>query len=88
MTRSVPQNRLSLISRHIDPRSQPELNTPYSTERRSVLNDLEKKENDYTHKPKHETPQKMSNQAPHPALLIPGPIEFDDQVLQAMSHYR
>jgi len=29
----------------------------------------------------------MSNQAPHPALLIPGPIEFDDQVLQAMSHY-
>ncbi|KAK3673760.1 hypothetical protein LTR78_006313 [Recurvomyces mirabilis] len=30
---------------------------------------------------------KMSNQAPHPALLIPGPIEFDDEVLQAMSHY-
>lgn len=29
----------------------------------------------------------MSSQAPHPALLIPGPIEFDDQVLQAMSHY-
>ncbi|TKA64453.1 hypothetical protein B0A49_07231 [Cryomyces minteri] len=29
----------------------------------------------------------MSTQAPHPALLIPGPIEFDDQVLQAMSHY-
>ncbi|SMQ55890.1 unnamed protein product [Zymoseptoria tritici ST99CH_3D7] len=30
---------------------------------------------------------KMSNQAPHPALLIPGPIEFDDAVLQSMSHY-
>ncbi|KAK5138259.1 hypothetical protein LTR08_003320 [Meristemomyces frigidus] len=29
----------------------------------------------------------MSNQAPHPALLIPGPIEFDDEVLQSMSHY-
>lgn len=29
----------------------------------------------------------MSNQAPHPALLIPGPIEFDDAVLQSMSHY-
>lgn len=29
----------------------------------------------------------MSNQAPHPALLIPGPIEFDDAVLQAMSHF-
>lgn len=31
---------------------------------------------------------KMSSQPPHPALMIPGPIEFDDQVLQAMSHYR
>jgi len=30
---------------------------------------------------------KMSNQAPHPALLIPGPIEFDDAVLKSMSHY-
>lgn len=29
----------------------------------------------------------MSNQAPHPALLIPGPIEFDDEVLASMSHY-
>ncbi|KAK4549825.1 hypothetical protein LTR36_005126 [Oleoguttula mirabilis] len=31
--------------------------------------------------------KKMSQQAPHPALLIPGPIEFDDAVLQSMSHY-
>lgn len=29
----------------------------------------------------------MSNQPSHPALLIPGPIEFDDEVLQSMSHY-
>ncbi|KAI9850027.1 MAG: hypothetical protein M1838_006167, partial [Thelocarpon superellum] len=29
----------------------------------------------------------MSTQAKHPALLIPGPIEFDDAVLQSMSHY-
>ncbi|GAB0135118.1 hypothetical protein EsDP_00003467 [Epichloe bromicola] len=29
----------------------------------------------------------MSPQAAHPALLIPGPIEFDDAVLQSMSHY-
>jgi alanine-glyoxylate transaminase/serine-glyoxylate transaminase/serine-pyruvate transaminase len=29
----------------------------------------------------------MSAQAPHPTLLIPGPIEFDDAVLQSMSHY-
>ncbi|KAI6830581.1 PLP-dependent transferase [Hortaea werneckii] len=32
-------------------------------------------------------PANMSSQAPHPALLIPGPIEFDDAVLQSMSHY-
>ncbi|KAL8642637.1 MAG: hypothetical protein Q9228_000686 [Teloschistes exilis] len=29
----------------------------------------------------------MSNQPEHPTLLIPGPIEFDDEVLQSMSHY-
>jgi alanine-glyoxylate transaminase/serine-glyoxylate transaminase/serine-pyruvate transaminase len=31
---------------------------------------------------------KMSTQPEHPTLLIPGPIEFDDAVLQSMSHYR
>ena len=30
---------------------------------------------------------KMSTQPSHPALLIPGPIEFDDDVLASMSHY-
>lgn len=30
----------------------------------------------------------MSCQPEHPTLLIPGPIEFDDAVLQSMSHYR
>lgn len=30
----------------------------------------------------------MSSQPDHPTLLIPGPIEFDDAVLQSMSHYR
>lgn len=29
----------------------------------------------------------MSNQAEHPALLIPGPIEFDDAVLSSMGHF-
>ncbi|EHL03451.1 putative Alanine--glyoxylate aminotransferase 1 [Glarea lozoyensis 74030] len=29
----------------------------------------------------------MSTQPEHPTLLIPGPIEFDDAVLQSMSHY-
>ncbi len=30
----------------------------------------------------------MPGQPEHPALLIPGPVEFDDEVLQSMSHYR
>lgn len=30
----------------------------------------------------------MSSQPEHPTLLIPGPIEFDDAVLQSMSHFR
>jgi aspartate aminotransferase-like enzyme len=30
----------------------------------------------------------MSSQAAHPTLLIPGPIEFDDDVLMALSHPR
>ncbi|KAI5863359.1 alanine--glyoxylate aminotransferase [Durotheca rogersii] len=29
----------------------------------------------------------MSSQPEHPTLLIPGPIEFDDAVLQSMSHF-
>jgi len=29
----------------------------------------------------------MSSQPDHPTLLIPGPIEFDDDVLQSMSHF-
>ncbi|KAF4584407.1 Alanine--glyoxylate aminotransferase 1 [Ophiocordyceps camponoti-floridani] len=29
----------------------------------------------------------MSSQPAHPTLLIPGPVEFDDDVLQSMSHY-
>lgn len=31
---------------------------------------------------------KMSSQPEHPAVLIPGPVEFDDAVLQSMGHYR
>lgn len=29
----------------------------------------------------------LTKQPEHPALLIPGPVEFDDVVLEAMSHY-
>lgn len=37
---------------------------------------------------KAQDPATMSSQPEHSTLLIPGPIEFDDAVLQSMSHYR
>jgi alanine-glyoxylate transaminase/serine-glyoxylate transaminase/serine-pyruvate transaminase len=90
-------SRLTQISKHLDSKPFFELNTPFSTERTSRPEDdsgrplrtqkpREKKLEQQEKKP--EVPKKMSNQAPHPALLIPGPIEFDDEVLNSMSHYR
>ncbi|KAL3489811.1 pyridoxal phosphate-dependent transferase [Aspergillus germanicus] len=93
--------RLSLISRHLDQRLPlPELNTPFSTERNShAPDDIEYKPLDRSApppvspstitppQPSSPPAAKMSAQAPHPTLLIPGPIEFDDAVLQSMSHY-
>lgn len=88
----APQNRLSLISRHLDHRPQLELNTPFTTERlSSPADDLPyspARHFSTTPPTKHNKQTTMSTQAPHPALLIPGPIEFDDEVLQSMSHYR
>ncbi|RAL00295.1 alanine--glyoxylate transaminase, partial [Aspergillus ibericus CBS 121593] len=95
------QQRLSLISRHLDQRLPlPDLNTPFSTERNSrPPDDIEYKPLDRTATtpPRSTSPSppspssfpaaKMSSQAPHPTLLIPGPIEFDDAVLQSMAHY-
>ena len=36
----------------------------------------------------HQRGVSTPRQPEHPALLIPGPVEFDDAVLEAMSHYR
>ncbi|KAJ5893868.1 Pyridoxal phosphate-dependent transferase major region subdomain 2, partial [Penicillium taxi] len=85
------QQRLSLISRHLDQRLPlPELNTPFSTERNSVApDDIEYKPVDRStppSSPPQPTPN-MSIQAAHNTLLIPGPIEFDDAVLESMGHY-
>ncbi|OJD21139.1 hypothetical protein ACJ73_07521 [Blastomyces percursus] len=81
----------------------PALNTPFSTERSVSVepHDLEYKPLQRTPPLLHHkntpapTPTsnrkdpaaKMSAQAPHSTLLIPGPIEFDDAVLQSMSHH-
>jgi len=74
----TPPARLSLISRHLAP-DYP-INTPYTVERLPSTIDT-------SLLPKTQT-RKMSSQPPHATLLIPGPIEFDDAVLQSMSHYR
>lgn len=89
--------RLSLISRHLDQQLPlPDLNTPFSTERNSaqpdefVINPTVDRFHDsssHSQSDSDSTSPTMSSQAPHPTLLIPGPIEFDDAVLQSMSHY-
>ncbi|KAF1835001.1 PLP-dependent transferase [Decorospora gaudefroyi] len=93
-------SRIKQISTHLNSNPFLELNTPFSTERSARLED--DKGNRIPAKKVQEVktkvaevrnlapkpPKKMSNQAPHPALLIPGPIEFDDAVLSSMSHYR
>ena len=87
------RQRLSTISRHLQPRQELEINTPFSTERQSQPQD------DIPYSPLTREPPKdirrkndgsdsMAKQPDHPTLLIPGPIELDDAVLQSMSHYR
>jgi hypothetical protein len=98
---SRPRARLDQISKHLDSKPFLELNTPFSTERSARPEDdrgnirraqkppsQEKKIEQQVKKAIPEPPKKMSNQPQHPALLIPGPIEFDDEVLNSMSHFR
>jgi alanine-glyoxylate transaminase/serine-glyoxylate transaminase/serine-pyruvate transaminase len=97
---SAAKSRLDLLSKHLNHKSPLQLNTPFSTERSSHLEDpngnriIRKQPVSIesqlvnVNQPKPAAPRNMSTQAAHPALLIPGPIEFDDAVLQSMSHYR
>jgi alanine-glyoxylate transaminase / serine-glyoxylate transaminase / serine-pyruvate transaminase len=77
-----------------------ELNTPYSIERTSSLDDnpiaiptadsanIGQVSSQTAVKREYSTSAKMSFQEPHPALLIPGPIEVEDDVLKSMAHFR
>lgn len=91
--RRLANERLSLIHRHLNHRPDLEINTPYSTERISQPSDDIPWTPYIRPKPDISKPlQKrhiveMSTQPEHPTLLIPGPVEFDDAVLQSMSHY-
>jgi len=77
--------RLSLISRHLD---KPDLvlNTPYSIERAGLIDLVPP--SPLSDGPALDQTSTMSTQVNHPTLLIPGPVEFDDDVLQSMAHYR
>merc|ERR1711964_879566 len=83
-----PHARLSVISRHLDPRPPIPVNTPYSVERASSTQSIPAQVRRNSSSSQTSEKAAMSNQPNHPALLIPGPIEFDDAVLQSMSHYR
>ena len=91
--RGRPVDRLSLIHRHLHNRPIVEINTPFSAERISQPSEdipwlPPKRVTPETSSPsQHRSIVKMSQQPEHPTLLIPGPIEFDDAVLQSMSHY-
>lgn len=84
--------RLSTIARHLKPSSDLPLNTPYSAAQRANQAPAGPQQSLDGSSFSTKTPSKpqnpMSSQAPHAAVLIPGPIEYDDAVLQSMSHYR
>ncbi|ETN46558.1 uncharacterized protein HMPREF1541_00743 [Cyphellophora europaea CBS 101466] len=89
-----PASRLSLISRHLDSTttSYPPINTPYSIERdSSPSSDSDHYTPHLTQAPSSRrhlhTSARMSKQAAHPTLLIPGPIEVSDEVAASMSHF-
>jgi alanine-glyoxylate transaminase / serine-glyoxylate transaminase / serine-pyruvate transaminase len=95
---SSAASRLSLISRHIDEKSSfPPLNTPYSTERFSPSDDSLPYTPLVRSPPRPTTKRtisststksaKMSTQAEHPTLFIPGPIEISDEVAGAMGTF-
>ncbi|KAI1210394.1 alanine--glyoxylate aminotransferase [Annulohypoxylon truncatum] len=75
---SNPAARVSIISRHLSGGAQSPANSSFS----SNISISSTQTRDFS-----SSPTKMSSQPEHPTLLIPGPIEFDDAVLQSMSHY-
>lgn len=96
MTSTSANSRLSLISRHLhsSPPQTLTINTPYSAERQTASEDTfnttqtPSSRTQSTHAGNTSPQRNMSSQEPHPAVLIPGPIEYDDEVLKSMSHYR
>lgn len=95
-TSSVANSRLNQLSRHFHQPPPYEINTPYSTERQSTpegefddpLVDQQGAPPHQVYEPSRPPPTTMSSQPPHPPVLVPGPVEYDDEVLKSMSHFR
>lgn len=77
----VPHQRLEVISRHLTTKTTAIIEPVRSYSSASTSNSISTSATQASN-------AKMSSQPSHPTLLIPGPIEFDDAVLQSMSHYR
>jgi hypothetical protein len=72
---SASADRISLVSGHLSPSSYtatPPAQASVSSQARRLSTST----------------ATMSSQPEHATLLIPGPIEFDDEVLKSMGHYR
>ncbi|KAI9055588.1 hypothetical protein LZ554_000534 [Drepanopeziza brunnea f. sp. 'monogermtubi'] len=88
----APQ-RLSAIVRHLDPHPHPRpstiaTNSPYIIKRLvNTDSPTQSRRFSSSSQTSYKDKANMSSQPNHPALLVPGPIEFDDAVLQSMSHY-
>lgn len=85
--------RLNLISRHLHHNPTSDLKVQFVTKRLTqtegpVVSHPTQSQKRRLSTVARQGATKMSSQPPHPTLLIPGPIEFDDAVLHSMSHYR
>ncbi|KAK7920392.1 alanine-glyoxylate aminotransferase [Apiospora marii] len=78
LSSSSPSTRLSLISQHLSGGPPSAISNPARSRSISPIQ---------TRRLSSASQRSMSSQPEHPTLLIPGPIEFDDDVLQSMSHY-
>nr|XP_023907910.1 alanine--glyoxylate aminotransferase 1-like [Quercus suber] len=93
-TLASPKERLSLLASHLSSTSNAPLvpltirdREPYREYSTTTTTTITRPVSVQEESKRSRPAAKMSTQAPHPALLIPGPIEFDDAVLQSMSHY-
>ena len=76
--------RLSQLSGHLTQRNE------YQISAREFLNSIAPQNQQFRRSSTTtiKTPEPVKMSTPKPTLLIPGPIEFDDAVLQSMSHFR